>query len=102
MPLPQLHSPMPNLDTYLFDLDGTLLDSLELILDSYRHTLNVHRGSAPPDEVWIAGVGIALLEQDRSLWFWNSPELAAPIIVALVIMVSVKLIDQRMMKQNGL
>jgi pyrophosphatase PpaX len=54
---------MPQLDTYLFDLDGTLLDSLELILDSYRHTLTVHRGVAPPDEVWIAGIGTPLRTQ---------------------------------------
>ncbi len=54
---------MPQLDTYLFDLDGTLLDSLELILDSYRHTLMVHRGEAPADEVWIAGIGTPLRTQ---------------------------------------
>jgi pyrophosphatase PpaX len=54
---------MPQLNTYLFDLDGTLLDSMELILDSYRHTLTVHRGEAPPDEVWIAGVGTPLRTQ---------------------------------------
>jgi pyrophosphatase PpaX len=54
---------MPQLDTYLFDLDGTLLDSLELILDSYRHTLTVHRGVAPPDDVWIAGIGTPLRTQ---------------------------------------
>jgi len=54
---------MPQLDTYLFDLDGTLLDSLELILDSYRHTLMVHRGVAPADEVWIAGIGTPLRKQ---------------------------------------
>jgi len=54
---------MLQLDTYLFDLDGTLLDSLELILDSYRHTLTVHRGAAPPDEVWIAGIGTPLRTQ---------------------------------------
>lgn len=54
---------MPQLNTYLFDLDGTLLDSLELILDSYRHTLTVHRGFAPPDDVWIAGIGTPLRTQ---------------------------------------
>jgi pyrophosphatase PpaX len=54
---------MPQLDTYLFDLDGTLLDSLELILDSYRHTLTKHRGEAPPDDVWIAGIGTPLRKQ---------------------------------------
>lgn len=54
---------MPQIDTYLFDLDGTLLDSLELILKSYRHTLTVHRGVAPADEVWIAGIGTPLRAQ---------------------------------------
>ena len=54
---------MPKLETYLFDLDGTLLDSLELILKSYRHTLMVHRGTAPADEVWKAGIGTPLRTQ---------------------------------------
>jgi len=54
---------MPKLDTYLFDLDGTLIDSFELILRSYRHTLTVHRGVAPTDEVWIAGIGTPLRTQ---------------------------------------
>ena len=54
---------MAKLDTYLFDLDGTLIDSLELILTSYRHTFMVHRGSAPADEVWKAGIGTPLRAQ---------------------------------------
>jgi len=54
---------MPRLDTYLFDLDGTLIDSLELILNSYRHTLMMHRGTAPADEVWKAGIGTPLRTQ---------------------------------------
>jgi pyrophosphatase PpaX len=54
---------MPKLDTYLFDLDGTLIDSLELILNSYRHTLMMHRGAAPADEVWKAGIGTPLRTQ---------------------------------------
>ena len=54
---------MPKLDTYLFDLDGTLIDSLELILKSYRHTLMAHRGEAPADEVWKAGIGTPLRTQ---------------------------------------
>ena len=54
---------MPKLDTYLFDLDGTLINSIELILKSYRHTLTVHRGVAPADEVWIAGLGTPLRTQ---------------------------------------
>lgn len=51
--------------TFLFDLDGTLIDSIELILSSYRHTLTVHRGSVPPDDVWLAGLGTPLWVQFR-------------------------------------
>ncbi len=43
--------------TFLFDLDGTLIDSIDLILRSYRHTMQVHRGSSPPDDVWMKGLG---------------------------------------------
>jgi pyrophosphatase PpaX len=53
------------LTTFLFDLDGTLLDSTELILASYRHTLRIHRGEVPPDEVWIEGLGTPLRVQVR-------------------------------------
>lgn len=49
----------------LFDLDGTLIDSVELILSSYRHTLQVHRGEIPPDDVWLAGLGTPLWVQFR-------------------------------------
>jgi pyrophosphatase PpaX len=51
--------------TVLFDLDGTLIDSVELILRSYRHTLEVHRGTTPPDDVWLAGLGTPLWTQFR-------------------------------------
>jgi len=53
--------------TYLFDLDGTLLDSVELILASYRHTALAHRGEAPDDAVWLAGLGTPLRTQLRHL-----------------------------------
>lgn len=53
------------LHTVLFDLDGTLIDSVELILRSYRHTLQHHRGTVPPDEVWLEGLGTPLWEQFR-------------------------------------
>lgn len=48
---------------YLFDLDGTLIDSVELILRSYRHTVELHLGSVPPDEVWLEGMGTPLWRQ---------------------------------------
>jgi pyrophosphatase PpaX len=57
----------PRFATYLFDLDGTLLDSVELILASYRHTALAHRGEAPDDAVWLAGLGTPLRTQLRHL-----------------------------------
>jgi pyrophosphatase PpaX len=54
---------MPHIHTYLFDLDGTLIDSIHLILESYRHTLCRHRGTAPPDEFWLRGIGKPLRTQ---------------------------------------
>jgi len=57
----------PDLTTFLFDLDGTLLDSVELILASYRHTALAHRGEAPDDAVWLAGLGTPLRAQLRHL-----------------------------------
>jgi pyrophosphatase PpaX len=53
------------LTTFLFDLDGTLIDSIELILRSYRHTMRVHRGHEPADEVWMDGLGTPLWVQFR-------------------------------------
>src|SRR5215204_6241852 len=46
--------------TILFDLDGTLIDSLELILNSARYAFEKLERIAPPDEEWLAGVGIPL------------------------------------------
>ena len=57
--------------TFLFDLDGTLIDSVELILSSYRHTMRVHRGTMPTDDVWLAGLGTPLWVQFRH--FTNDP-----------------------------
>ncbi len=51
------------LETFLFDLDGTLLDSIDLIMQSYRHTMLVHRGTAPDDAVWLTGLGTPLRVQ---------------------------------------
>ncbi len=47
----------------LFDLDGTLVDSLDLILSSYRHTMAAHLGRVPPDELWLATMGMPLRVQ---------------------------------------
>jgi len=44
----------------LFDLDGTLADTIDLILRSYRHTMRTHLGEAPPDERFLATIGIPL------------------------------------------
>lgn len=54
-----------SLSTFLFDLDGTLIDSVELILRSYRHTLHAHRGTVPPDELWLKGLGTPIRVQLR-------------------------------------
>jgi pyrophosphatase PpaX len=56
-------APLPRFSTVLFDLDGTLIDSIALILASYRHTLRTHRGTTPPDDVWLEGLGTPLRAQ---------------------------------------
>src|SRR3989449_9001818 len=53
------------LSPFLFALDGTLIDSIELILRSYRHTMRLHRGHEPPDDVWMTGLGTPLSVQFR-------------------------------------
>lgn len=40
---------------------------MELILASYRHTALAHRGEAPDDAVWLAGLGTPLRTQLRHL-----------------------------------
>lgn len=57
----------PSFPTLLFDLDGTLIDSTELIVDSYRHTMLQHRGEAPADAFWLAGLGTPLRSQFQAL-----------------------------------
>jgi pyrophosphatase PpaX len=52
--------PTGTLPTVLFDLDGTLIDSIELILNSARYAFAKLERTAPPDEEWLAGVGIPL------------------------------------------
>jgi len=49
----------------LFDLDGTLIDSIELILNSARFAFQKLERDAPPDEEWLAGVGIPLFTMFR-------------------------------------
>lgn len=62
--------------TLLFDLDGTLIDSIDLILRSYRHTMRIHRGEEPPDDVWLEGLGTPLSVQFRR-WTDDDAELHA-------------------------
>lgn len=64
------------LSTFLFDLDGTLIDSIDLILRSYRHTLKIHRGIEPPDEIWMEGLGTPLWVQFRH-WTEDPAEIDA-------------------------
>jgi pyrophosphatase PpaX len=52
-------------EAFLFDLDGTLIDSVDLIFASYRHTLLQYRDTAPPDSVWLKGLGTPLRQQLR-------------------------------------
>lgn len=40
---------------------------MPLILACFRHTFRTHFGEAPPDDVWIAGIGTPLLTQLRNL-----------------------------------
>ena len=51
--------------TILFDLDGTLIDSIELILNSARYAFEKLERTCPPDEEWLAGVGIPLFTMFR-------------------------------------
>ena len=53
------------LPTILFDLDGTLIDSIELILNSARYAFEKLDRPSPPDEEWLAGVGIPLFTMFR-------------------------------------
>lgn len=52
-------------DIVLWDLDGTLADTIPLIVAAYRHTMEVHHGSVPPDDRWLEHVGRPLRETLR-------------------------------------
>jgi len=54
-------------DTLLLDFDGTIADSIELILAAYRYAFTQVRGEAPPDALWLAGVGTPLMSQLEGL-----------------------------------
>ncbi|GMR11864.1 MAG: pyrophosphatase PpaX [Gemmatimonadota bacterium] len=56
----------------LFDLDGTLADTTDLILTCYRHTMERHRGSPLPDDLWLSTMGQPLRVQMQA--FASSPE----------------------------
>lgn len=60
MPAPALASADKRRPTILFDLDGTLIDSIELILKSARFAFEKLERVGPPDEEWLAGIGIPL------------------------------------------
>lgn len=51
---------------------------------------------------WIAGVGIKIIREGRSLLFWKSPELAPPLIVGLVIFITIRIIDKSVQKRKAL
>ncbi len=55
------------LQAVLLDFDGTFLDSVELILAAFRHTFAAHHGEAPPDALWLAGIGTPLMTQMEEL-----------------------------------
>jgi uncharacterized membrane protein YdjX (TVP38/TMEM64 family) len=45
---------------------------------------------------WLAGIGIELIKEGRSLWFWESPEIAPPILVGIFIFIMIRIIDRRL------
>ena len=51
---------------------------------------------------WIAGVGIKIIQEGRSLLFWKSPELAPPLVVGLVIFMTIRIFDKRNQKRKAL
>lgn len=69
---------MPFLN-YLFDLDGTLIDSIDLIFRAYRHTAERHLAVAPPDAIWLAGLGTPLRTQLAEVT--DDPELIEKMVV---------------------
>jgi pyrophosphatase PpaX len=47
----------------LFDFDGTLADTTELFRRAFRHTLETHSGSVPPEREWLPRFGLPLPRQ---------------------------------------
>jgi pyrophosphatase PpaX len=47
----------------LFDFDGTLADTTELFRRAFRHTLQTHSGSVPPEPEWVPRFGLPLPRQ---------------------------------------
>jgi len=64
--------------TFLFDLDGTLLNTIDLIVFSYRHTMEVHMDTVPPDKVFLRGMGTPLHRMFQL--FTDQPEKIAAMI----------------------
>jgi len=48
---------------------------------------------------WIAGVGIEIIKEGRSLLFWKSPELAPPLIIGLLIFIAIRVFDKQRQKR---
>ncbi|GEM_PF-707751 len=49
---------------------------------------------------WIAGVGIKIIMEGRSLMVWESPELAPPLIIGLLIFVAIRIFDWQRQKRK--
>ena len=60
------------IDCVLFDNDGTLVDTREILLRSFRHAADEVLHTQLPDEVFLANVGIPLIDQMRL--FSDDPE----------------------------
>jgi len=50
---------------------------------------------------WVAGIGIKIIQEGRSLLFWKSPELAPPLVIGLAIFIAVRIFDKRRQKRKA-